>query len=52
MTLKEFRERTDWMSPDTEIIVNWELMDNLETYDLITDQEDSKVILMSRTEEE
>lgn len=52
MTLKEFREKTDWMSPDTEIIVNWELMENLEVYSLMTDQEDGKVILRARSEDE
>lgn len=51
MTLGEFREKTDWMSPDTEIIVNWELIENLDTYSVITDQDDNKVILMARAEE-
>lgn len=52
MTLKEFREKTEWMRPETEIIVNWELMENLEVYSLMTDQEDGKVILMARSEDE
>jgi len=52
MTLKEFQERTDWMSPDTEIIVNFELIDTLEVYDLMTDQEDNMIVLMAKVEGE
>ncbi len=52
MTLGEFREKTSYMPDNATILVNWELLECLETTTVDSDENDNIVIIFARSEDE